>query len=110
MYKAKTKQWKVDQLREQTINPKSEYQNLQAIKDAMTSVLQFLGYTPKQLREMREWDINGRLWTAYFFKDNQRIPRSISPYQMEQERGLMGKEDQAIAFCDGLGINVRALP
>lgn len=114
IYKAKVKQWKVDQMNElqgrDVFNPIKEHQNLQSIKDAMSTVLGFLGYSSKQLQEMREWDVNGRFSNAYFFKGNKRITRELSPFQMEQERGLMGKEQQAVAFCDGLGINVRAVP
>jgi len=114
IYRAKTKQWKADQItsmqRKGEFDIMKDEQNINAIKDAMSTVLLLLGYSSKQLQEMREWDIGGRLSTTYFFKNNQRIPRSISPVEMEELRGLMGKEQQAVAFCDGLGINVRALP
>jgi len=111
VYKAKTKQWKTDQLRARDVKPADplqEYKNMEAIKDAMGLVLSFLGYSQKEIKVMRDWDFGGRSSMAYFFKDGKRISREISPYSMELERGLMGKESQAAAFCAGLGIKVGA--
>lgn len=111
VYKAKVRQWKTDLTRATTASPGSpqrEYENLEAIKAAMGEVLLFLGHTAKQVQEMRGWDVGGKQSQAYFFRNGSRIPRSTSPYQVEQDRGLMGKESQAVAFCEGLGIGIRA--
>lgn len=112
IYKAKVQQWKTDNLRmvkdTGIINPQREGKNIIEIKKAMMAVMVNLGYTQKQVVEMRGWDTDGDSSQAYFWLNGSRIPRQISPYQMEVERGLMGKESQAVAFCQGLGIQVRA--
>jgi hypothetical protein len=112
IYKAKVQQWKTDNLRmlkeNGIINPRRESKNMIDIKKAMMSVMVNLGYTQTQVVEMRGWDIDGARSQEYFWLNGSRIPRQASPYQMEIERGLMGKEPQAVAFCEGLGIQVRA--
>lgn len=72
----------------------------------MSQLLRFLGHSQKEIKEMRDWDVGGHLSMIYFFKDGKRIPRETSPFAREQERGLMGKESQAVAFCAGLGIKI----
>lgn len=105
IYKAKVQQWKTDNMRS---NSAKEYENILEIKKAMMTVLIHLGYTQQQVAEMRAWDMDGHKSRAYFGKDGIRIARESSPYQMEVERGLMGKEPQTVAFCEGLGIQIRA--
>jgi hypothetical protein len=105
IYKAKVQQWKTDNMRS---NSAKEYENILEIKKAMMTVLIHLGYTQQQVAEMRAWDMDGHKSRAYFWKDGIRIARESSPYQMEVERGLMGKEPQTVAFCEGLGIQIRA--
>ena len=61
-----------------------------------------------QLKEMQGWQLGGRLSNAYFFPDGQFKAREISPYTASVQRGLTGKEQQAVAFCSGLGVDVRA--
>jgi hypothetical protein len=112
IYKAKTQQWKTDNMRSiketGVLNNAREYENTLEIKKAMMTVLIHLGYTQQQVAEMRAWDMDGHKSRAFFWKDGIRIARESSPYRMEVERGLMGKEPQTVAFCEGLGIQIRA--
>ena len=112
VYKAKVQQWKTDNMRSieenGVLNNAREYENTLEIKKAMMAVLIHLGYTQQQVAEMRAWDTDGQKSRAFFWKDGIRIARETSPYRMEVERGLMGKEPQTVAFCEGLEIQIRA--
>jgi hypothetical protein len=86
----------------------AEFAALQAVNAAQMKVLRNLGCSQKEVELMRDWNVNGRLNTAYFFKDGKRISRETSPDDAADQKGLLAKEAPAVAVCSWIGIQVHA--